>query len=414
MHLNTAAEAWSFFQAHWLVLALMPLVAGFIGWITKVIAIEMIFKPIEFKGIGPIGWQGQLPRRAAKFGSQGAEIILDNVIDPRSLVDRLDATRIATELDQILVESLEGLAHDMVGARWDAVPAPVKAAVVLRARARAPKIVENLLETAKDNIDELFQLDYLVTSTLIQDKALLNRLVRGPMEPIMRFMKRFGLAFGASIGLLQMVMFAFTENHLVIPLFGLAIGLVSDWMALQMIFHPKVPHRYLGFVRWYGLAFAHRDQFIEDYGKLVAEQILTPRVLVEAMLNGPLADRLFAMVHVEVLAALDAELGLAEPLVPAAIGSARYEQMRHVVVARAQSSLPAALDHIEEYATEALDVERTLRTTLGSLTNRGLEDMLRPVFKDDEWLVVVIGGGLGFLVGEVQVFLLMLWGGIGR
>jgi len=32
--------------------------------------------------------------------------------------------------------------------------------------------------------------------------------------------------------------------------------------------------------------------------------------------------------------------------------------------------------------------------------------MLRPVFKDDEWLVVAVGGGLGFVVGELQVLLL--------
>lgn len=412
MHINSPAEAWAFFQAHVAVLVCMPVVAGFIGWVTKVIAIAMVFKPIEFKGIGPIGWQGQLPRRAAKFGSQGAEIILDNVLDARALVDRLNAGRIAAELDEIMVSAIEDLARDLLGSRWSTVPTPAKAAIMARARARAPFLVQNLLNAAKDNISELFQLDYLVTSTLLQDKALLNDLVREPMRPIMQFMKRFGLVFGATIGLLQMVLFAFTENHLVIPAFGLAIGLVSDWLALQMIFHPKVPRRYCGLFGWYGLAFAHRDQFVTDYGKLVAEQILTPRVLVEAMLNGPLADRLFAMIQHEVLAAIDAELGPAERLVPAAIGSARYDRMRGAVVSHAQSLLPAAFDRIEGYATEAMDVERTLRETLGALSNDDLEAMLRPVFKDDEWLVVAVGGGLGFVVGEVQVFLLTLLGGL--
>lgn len=411
--MNTPAEAWSFFQAHWVVLGLIPVFAGFIGWITKVLAIEMIFKPLEFRGIGPFGWQGQLPRRAAKFGSEAAEIILNNVLDPRDLVDRLDARRVAAELDQVLVDSIDDLARDFVGSGWSAVPAPIKRAVLARARARAPQMVQNLLDAAKDNISELFQVDYIVSSALLKDKALLNELVREPMLPIMRFMKRFGLAFGATIGLIQMVLFAFTESHLVIPLFGLAIGLVSDWLALQMIFHPKVPTRYFGVVKWYGLAFKYREQFIGDYGRLAAQKVLTPRVLMEAILNGPLADRLFGMVHDEVLAAVDAELGLVEPLVPAAIGSARYDRLRLTVVTRAQDLLPVAFDGIEEYAAEAFDVERTLQDTLGDLDNHGLEGILRPVFKDDEWLVVVIGGGLGFVVGELQVLLLTLFGGLG-
>lgn len=410
--MNTPLEAWSFFLDHWLILASMPVVAGFIGWITKVLAIEMVFKPIEFRGIGPIGWQGQLPRRAAKFASQAAEIILDNIIEPRELVDRLDPHRVAEELDEVLVRTVDDLAREIIGERWDRLPAAVRAPIVARARARAPEMVGNLLTAAKENIDELFQLSYIVTAELIRDKVLLNELVRGPMAPIMGFMKTFGLVFGTFVGFVQMVVFAFTESHLVIPLFGLAIGLVSDWLALQMLFHPKQPKRYLGVFRWYGMAFAYRDHFVREYGVLAAEKIFTPKVLLGALLDGPLADRLFVMVHDEVHAALDAELGLVEPLVPAAIGSARYTAMRDAVVAQAQAALPAAAERLEPYAAEAMDVERTLRETLGALSNEELEELLRPVFKDDEWLVVAVGGGLGFVVGELQVFLLTSLGGL--
>ncbi|GGO93891.1 hypothetical protein GCM10011584_33630 [Nocardioides phosphati] len=410
--MNTPAEAWSFFLDHWLILLSMPVVAGFIGWITKVLAIEMVFRPIEFRGIGPIGWQGQLPRRAAKFASQAAEIILDNVIEPRELVDRLDPRRVAAELDDVVVATVEDLARELTGERWDRLPAAVRGAIVARARARAPQLVENLLTTAKENIDEAFQLSYIVTAELIRDKVLLNDLVRGPMAPIMGFMRRFGLLFGAFVGSVQMVVFAFTESHTVIPVFGLVIGLVSDWLALQMLFHPKERKRYLGIFPWYGMAFAYRDHFVREYGVLAAERIFTPKVLLDAMLEGPLADRLFVMVHDEVHAALDAELGLVEPLVPAAIGSARYQAMRSTVVARAQAAMPAAAERLEPYAAEAMDVENTLRATLSALTNEELEEMLRPVFKDDEWLVVAVGGGLGFVVGELQVLLLTTLGGL--
>lgn len=410
--LNTPLEAWEFFAAHAVILLLMPVVAGFIGWVTKVVAIEMIFWPIEFRGIGPIGWQGQLPRRAAKFGSQAAEIILDNVVDPRALIDRLDPARVAHELDEIMLKALDDIARDIVGDRWDRLPAAVRAPVVARARARSPQIIAQLLEHAKDNIDELFDLSYVVTSELIRDKPLLNQLVREPMAPVMTFMKRFGLAFGVAVGLVQMVVFAFTENHWVIPAFGLAIGLVSDWIALQMIFRPKEPRRYLGLFRWHGMAFSHREHFIAGYARLAAEKILTPSLLMRAVLEGPLSARLFALTHAEIEAALDAELGRAEPLVPAAIGSQRYERLRRTVVEKAQARMPEASRRLEPYATEALDVEQTIIESLGALSNQELEDLLRPVFKDDEWLVVAIGGGLGFAVGELQVGLLIWLGGL--
>ena len=53
-------------QENWMLYAAMPLVAATIGYVTKIVAIKMMFQPIEFLGIKPIfGWQGIVPRKAA-------------------------------------------------------------------------------------------------------------------------------------------------------------------------------------------------------------------------------------------------------------------------------------------------------------------------------------------------------------
>ena len=409
---NSVGDAWQVFADHPLALLLMPVIGGFIGYITKVLAIWMVFNPIEFRGIGPIGWQGQLPKRAAKFGSHAAELILENLIDPRELVDKLDPQRIAAELDSVMLDVIDDIARDVLGDRWDRLPAAVKAPVIARARSRAPQMIESILRQGKDNIDELFDLSYIVTANLIRDKPLLNELVRDTIVPEMVFMKRFGTLFGAGVGALQMVVFAFTENHWLIPLAGLAVGLVSDWIALQMVFQPREPKRYFGVFEWHGLFFKRREEFAADYARLGAEKVLTPAVILDSLLNGPLADRLFAMVRNEVQDAIDAELNIVEPLVPAAIGSARYTELRNLVVARVQERLPEAAARLEGYTGEAIDIEATARTSLAALSDEEYEGMLRPVFKDDEWLVVAVGGGLGFVVGELQVFLLEKLGGL--
>jgi len=54
-----------------------------------------------------------------------------------------------------------------------------------------------------------------------------------------------------------------------------------------------------------------------------------------------------------------------------------------------------------------MDIDKTVVKAFDKLNDDDFEDMIRPVFKDDEWLVVWLGGGLGFLVGEIQVHLLM-------
>ena len=48
--------------------------------------------------------------------------------------------------------------------------------------------------------------------------------------------------------------------------------------------------------------------------------------------------------------------------------------------------------------------EQTVREKMNKLTPEQYESILRPVFKDDEMLMVSVGAVLGFFVGELQVF----------
>lgn len=55
-------------QQNWVIYASMPFVAAAIGFVTKIIAIHMMFEPIEFVGKKPwFGWQGIVPRNAARM-----------------------------------------------------------------------------------------------------------------------------------------------------------------------------------------------------------------------------------------------------------------------------------------------------------------------------------------------------------
>ncbi|HEY3467016.1 MAG TPA: DUF445 domain-containing protein, partial [Amycolatopsis sp.] len=54
------------FAQHWPLYVSIPVVAALIGYGTKLVAIRMMFQPVEFLGIKPFfGWQGIVPKRAA-------------------------------------------------------------------------------------------------------------------------------------------------------------------------------------------------------------------------------------------------------------------------------------------------------------------------------------------------------------
>ena len=94
----------------------MPFIAAAIGYVTKRVAIEMMFRPIEFVGIKGtiIGWRGVLPHNAARMAAIATELLTSNLIDMREIFARLDPARVAAEVEQPLLHVVEDLTAEII------------------------------------------------------------------------------------------------------------------------------------------------------------------------------------------------------------------------------------------------------------------------------------------------------------
>ena len=81
--------------------------------------------------------------------------------------------------------------------------------------------------------------------------------------------------------------------------------------------------------------------------------------------------------------------------------------MKRDIAAKLIARLPTALKEVEDYADSAMDIHRTLVSKMQEMTAEEFEGVLRPVFEQDEWKLIAVGAILGFLVGELQVFIMV-------
>lgn len=407
-------QTWSEIRAdvelNWLIYLSMPFVAAFVGWSTKIVAVEMLYRPIEYRGIGPLGWQGIVPRRAGKVASKTIELFTENLLRPEDLLDRFDAREAVTALREPLLEVVDEIAQELADqlrpGAWDALPEAGRRAIRSRVIARAPGIVDSVLREMRSDLSRYVDLQMLAVSTLVRNKANLNKLMRSMSDEAMTFMRRSGIWFGLGIGLVQMVAWGVFHNPWLMPAFGFAVGFVSDYIALNLLFRPVHPTTYLGVIRFQGILHAQREKVTREYAKILADDLFSPENLMEAVIHGPSADKLFALVAKEVDAALDAELGIASPFVALTIGTRRYRAAKDLVATAVVERLPTALVDARGYTAEVIDLENTIIDKMGMLTNEQYEAILRPVFKDDEPLVIAVGAVLGGMVGEIQVLIM--------
>lgn len=404
-------------QQNWIIYVSMPVIASLIGFVTKIIAIHMMFEPIEFVGKKPyLGWQGIVPRNAARMAGIAVDTLTQKLLKTEELFGRLDARRIAREVERPLIEAIEDITREVAlvysPGLWQSSPEAVRRKLLERIKAEAPKLIADLMAEINKDVNRVFDLKHMVVTNLMMNKPLLNRIFRDVGAGEFRFIRNSGLYFGFALGIIQAITWAITQSPWVMPIFGGLTGWFTDWLALRMVFEPKQPTRYLGVFTWQGLFIKRRKEVAGEYGRLIAKEVLTPAAIIESILSGPMSDKLFGMVQKQVERTIDESAGLARPLVVFAYGSTRYHEMKTLVAKRLIERLPATLKHVERYAEDAMDIQNDLSEKMKQLTEEEFEGLLRPAFKQDEWILITVGAVLGAIVGELQVQVMLRFGGL--
>ena len=398
------------FQANiWLYLS-MPVISGAVGYVTNVIAIKMMFYPLDFFGIPPfLGWQGIVPRKAGKMAAISVDTITEHLITQQEMFDRLDPDRIADELEKPMLGLVDGIIDDVMQEHlptlWSSTPEAVKRQIKKRIQDDTPRVVSEMMQETRTNIHRMFDLKEMVIAALVKDKDLLNRMFMDAGEPEFRFIGHSGAYFGFGFGIIQMSVWVFYKGAWLLPACGLAVGYLTNWIALKMIFNPPQPKKY-GPITFQGLFHKRQPEVARDYAKLVTTEVVTPQNILEAILKGPYSDKVFSMIQEHTRQAIDETMGITKGFVALTIGTEKYRAMKESAVQKILTHAPETLQHVTGYAEEAMDLRNTLSQRLADLPPEDYEAMLRPAFQEDEWMLIAVGAVLGMAVGFFQLFVL--------
>ena len=397
-------------QDHWYLYASMPIIAAVIGYVTKLAAVEMMFRPLEFKGIKPfLGWQGIVPRGVERIATIAVNLLMGRILNPQEIIDRIDVDDMMAKLDvpmrEMITDLTEAVFEETRPGLWGVIPPPAKSLMLGRLGDSIPATVERMLGEMREKVDDVLDIRALAINALTRDKALTVRLFRTTGKAELRFICNVGIPFGFAIGVVQVFAYALTHSPWIMPLFGAITGLVTDYLALQMIFRPVKPRRIFGYT-WQGVFHKRRDEVTRDYAQIVAAEILTPENMLEAMLTGPKSDRFLALIAHEVDRAVDDQSGIAKPVVTL-IGGFPYQRIKRRVADLVIERIKTRGVEMSNLADGVVDLPSFLGEKMATMTNEEYEELLRPAFKQDEWKIIVVGAVLGFLVGELQLHLVL-------
>ena len=214
--LNFRKRAWQEISIRPVEFVSIPCVAAFVGILTNWLGVKMLFYPIDYTAIpgldvyrcedektqqltpyGLFGWQGVVPCKTDPMAKRLVHIITTKLLSLEEVFQRLDAPTLSRLLTPAIVESLQ--VHDTVLARWCSTWTVQHGVAYL-----LPPIIARL----QAEIDTVLQLEQVVLTAFVRDKATLVDLFQKVGRVELDFLVNSGFGLGFMLGLGQMVVWA--------------------------------------------------------------------------------------------------------------------------------------------------------------------------------------------------------------
>jgi uncharacterized membrane protein YheB (UPF0754 family) len=411
-----------------IALLTVPVLTGVIGYVTNWTGVLMLFYPVHFKGwkvpgvqplvrlmphkiqqipgvmLGGVGWQGIVPSRAAKMGSLAVDSGIAKIGRPQEFFNQLEPEKIA---EQIIVSArddlpiiVDGIMEREEPGLWGELPPQIKELIMRRVLAQMPDVVHELTAEIGEHIDQLVDVKLMVIKRF--DPELANRVFLDMGQRELNFIKNFGFFFGFALGIPVAALTHFVTFWWLLPVLGVLVGYVTNWVALWMIYEPAEAERW-GPVRMQGLFIRRQHDVAEVYAEIVADEILTVAEFGSELLTGPQSDRTRTLVEDALRPAIDHAVGPVRGAVRVAMGSERYDSIRDAFATEPIEQMMEPLTDPSFSREQSVTMRQLITERIRAMAPRDFAELLRTATEEDEWLLLAHGAVLGLAGGLVHL-----------
>jgi len=429
-----AQEGWSHEFGENLKIVSVPLVCMMFTWFHVWLALQMMFYPIKFIGFGkPIvpdwlglplnGWQGIVPRKAGVMAERACKSMIGDIVGTEEFMDRIEPEHFFQALDNVMgsvtTEVMERIMVKRWPNMWAAVPASVKAEVKTKILEDMRETFKPMHEDIKRNINTIIDIKQMSVDKLVACPRMMVDMFRQTGARELTFITHVAATMGFALGIVQTGLYIWNDHgpdldyfdYILLPVSGLIIGYFTNYLAIKMTFSPVHAHiMCCGYVNIQGVFLKRQKEASAELAKLVCSQIIDAKAILGYMLStGSSAgiDKVLEIYQTHIDRTVDQTVGMARSSIPIFVGEG-IDGVKKDVIDMSLEILPKHATEIEKYIDEVMCVEETLSLRLSRVPPQEFEKIMHPIFEDDEWILLVVGGVLGVTIGLLQAYVMNL------
>ena len=387
----------------------IPLIASFIGWFTNWLAVKAMLYPVEPVGRGPFAWQGVIPANAENLCLNFSQLIHEKLLDIEQIFSEIshdDSEEVKRVVEEVSQEIVHEFSTNLAPESWARAREKLRGYINDLVRRNVRTVTDEILQRMSREASDFIDVDEIVRQAMVDDRALLGRVMIEVAGPEFKFIERSGLWFGALFGVVQMLVWIAYPAGWVLPAAGFFVGYVTNWLAMTLIFEPKEPKR-VGPFRVQGVFIKRQFEVARKFADVIADRVLTGDNMIKHLTEGPSREPVMAILEEQVEASMKEYER--DAMVAMLVSKEKLEEAKEDLMGRVRSTDLAQSGPIHAFADQSERIRAQMEANLRTLDPGEFSGVLRPVFQKDEWKLVVAGGVIGAIIGAVQV--VTLFGG---
>ena len=193
---------------------------------------------------------------------------------------------------------------------------------------------------------------------------------------------------------------------IIIPLISAFIGWIPIRIAIKMLFHPKKPVRILGFTIQ-GIFPRRQPQFAKQIGALVSNELVSFNEIEATITNEENVKKIMPLAEIHIDDFLRNKLKEAFPMIGMLIGEKTIGTLKTIFMNELETIFPIIIKGYVQNLQADLDLENMVAEKVAAISSDKLEAAVYQALTKELRLIQIFGAVLGFLIGLIQVSLIM-------
>ncbi len=391
---------------------IIPFLTAFVGWFTNWLGIKMMFYPTQWVGIGNmIGWQGIIPRMRVKFTLQMVNSYIKKICTPAEMMEAIQEAEAMEYISELISPHVEEIVDDIMEEQgavyWELAPDLVKKQVYAQIRKNMPIMSNGILTELKDKAEKVIDIEGMAVKQAQENPGHMSKVMQAIAGKEFNIVIWSGLIIGFPLGILQAVMWYFYPNNWVLPLFGFFVGGFTNWIALQYLVYPLHPVKILG-MTFQGVVLKRQPVVSLQFGEQFANNFLSADDMFSQMWEGEQQVEMQRIVRRQLRKLMDSRM-ITRYFGKAMRISGQSKQFDQGAINILQDRLGDTLKSLDVSDKFIKPISDLIGERMKNLPPEEYHKLITPSFEEDKWILIAVGGILGFGAGTAQ--LVYLFGG---